>query len=174
MFERVLASRIVVAIGSTALIAALSAGVAPAQADTSPASVRHVQVQTVHYVRVQTTESADGSAAASPDFTCPSSTFCLFQDTNLAGHHYSFTTDVWNGFWFSVTQNPFNFTLPWGSFHNNSDSTAYFYDAQINTLYCVLPNTEGTPIGPVASEVHARYLYIKYGVSTCQFPDPPS
>lgn len=167
MFHRLLASRIIVAIGGTALIAALAAGGVPAQASTPNIPA------TVHDVRVQTTEPVQGTAAA-PDFTCPSATFCLFQDPNLTGHHFSFTTDVYNGRWLSVTADPYDFSLPWGSLHNNSNSTEYFYDEQTNHEYCVLPGASGNPTGDSANMIYARYLYIKYGVTTCQYPSPPS
>jgi hypothetical protein len=163
MFHRLLAA----AIGGAAMIAALAAAVAPAQASTPNASA------TVHYVRVQITESVQGTAAA-PDFTCSSATFCLFQDPNLTGHHFSFTTDAYNGKWLSVTADPYDFSLPWGSLNNNSGSSEYFYDAQTNIEYCVLPGQIGNPTGDSAKMINARYLYIKYGVTTCQYPTPPS
>jgi hypothetical protein len=167
MFDRLLASRITAAIGAVAMTVVLALSVAPAQASTTSAPVL------TNYVRVQTAKSVQ-SIAAAPDFTCPSRTFCLFQDPNLTGYNFSFTTDVYNGEWLSVTADPFIFSLPWGSLHNNSDSTVYFFDKQTRTEYCVTPNSSGNPTGPAARMVNARYLYIKYGITTCQYPDPPS
>jgi hypothetical protein len=169
MFDRILASRIVVAIGSAALIIALAAGVSPAQASTaSTPSTSH------HHVRVHATKSVQGGAVAGPDFTCPSRSFCLFQEPNLVGNVFVFTTDVYNGQWFSVTASPFDFSLPWGSLNDNSNSTVYFWDAQTGNEYCITPGQRGNPTGSSAGVIHARYIFIKLGVPTCLYPTPPS
>jgi hypothetical protein len=166
MFDRVLASG-ARTVGSAVLIVALADGVAPAQASTSSSSVDLVQVDA--------TTSMDGTDAT-PDFTCASRTFCLFHGPNETGYHFSFTTDVYNGKWLSVTAAPFDFNLPWGSLHNNSNSTAFFYYAQKNKEYCLRPGSIGNPpdSGNAADLGSARYIFIKYGITTCDYPAVPS
>jgi hypothetical protein len=89
-------------------------------------------------------------------------------------YHFSFTTNLYNGKWLPVTETPFNFSLPWGSCITTVVRQSTSGTRRPSTSNCVTPNLSGTPTGAAAGMVHARYLYIEYGIGTCQYPTPPS
>ena len=102
-------------------------------------------------------------SAASPDFTCPSRTLCLFQDTGFSGSVCLFPMPGDGDIWFDL-RTQCDFTIPWGSLNDNTGSRVIFEDAQTGAEYCEPAGYRGTPSSTVRN---TGYMYIQYGVTSC-------
>ncbi len=108
------------------------------------------------------------AATASPaeaDFTCPSSTVCLFPNDNYTGNYVTWgspaelATDGWNGAWWPFSDDYASNPDP-GSLNDNSNSIIWVYAKDTNTSRCL---TSGRS---VLDNLYG-YFYIEYGVTSC-------
>lgn len=107
-----------------------------------------------------------------PDYTCPNPSVCVFQGTNFDGYHWSYDTHAYADEWISLAAPPGDFNLPWGSVHNNSNSSVRFEDTSGNYI-CVFPNTKLAPPLLKNAARNYRYMYIEYGNTNCSANPPP-
>jgi hypothetical protein len=101
--------------------------------------------------------------AASPDFTCPSTSVCLFQGSGLNGAWCVFSMPGDGDQWYDL-RSACDFTIPWGSLNDNTGSRVVFKDDQTGAEYCEPAGYRGTPSSAVRN---TGYMYIQYGVTSC-------
>jgi hypothetical protein len=102
------------------------------------------------------------TSGATPNFTCPSHTLCIFQDAKWRGTVGEYQTSDWAGAWVSLTTTS-SLTLPWKSFHNNSGSSVMFGDYQTGAEECIRPDSKLSD----PPEIHYGYIWIEYGNTNC-------
>jgi hypothetical protein len=104
------------------------------------------------------------ATSADPDFTCPDSSVCVFQDLGWSGNPVGvFPTAAYSEQWTNLVSSA-GLALPWGSFNNNSGSSVVFGDAQTKTVACYLPHAR---ISEPPVVTHYRYMWIEFGNTTC-------
>jgi hypothetical protein len=123
------------------------------------------QAATVSSARPRATVStAVARTHASPDFTCPSASVCVFQDNNWSGAVFIIPTANGGETWVDLTTGG-ALALPWRSFHDNSGSSVTFGDAQTGLETCFLPGTKLDKLG--TSFGNYRYMWIEFGNTGC-------
>jgi Peptidase inhibitor family I36 len=139
-----------------------------------PSFVRRTAVLTVVVIMSLSTAAVAANAgtavrstsatalSVSPDFTCPSAVVCIFKQTNFAGAVLNIPTSN-NSHWFNLT-NGTGFTLPFGSFNDNSGSSIVLGNASTGATKCFLPHTR---INAPDSVRRDRYIWIEFGVTDC-------
>lgn len=102
-----------------------------------------------------------GRAAVVLDCAALAPRVCVYQDTGYTGLEVNFIPSETGGHWISLTAA--GLSLPWGSFHNDSQSSVVFGDAQTGAWICFPENTGRTSV----SIGSYRYMWIEYGIPDC-------
>lgn len=115
------------------------------------------------------------TSGATPDFTCPGSTVCVFQEASWKGTAAEYPTSNWSatgkwvGKFVSLTATS-SLTLPWGSFNDNSGSSVVFGDKQTGAKECYRPHSKFSD----PPQTNYGYIYVEYGNTTCSGEVPGS
>jgi len=102
-----------------------------------------------------------GQAAVVLDCADLAPRVCVYQDTNYSGLEVNFIPSQDGGHWISLTAA--GLSLPWSSFHNDSQSSVVFGDAQTGAWKCFPANTGRASV----SIGSYRYMWIEYGIPDC-------
>jgi hypothetical protein len=106
---------------------------------TGQAHAAAAHSRTAAYSQAAASHSAVKHAFAAPDFTCPSETLCLFQDSGFTGLYCELSG---TGITYDIIGTCAGLSFPWGSFNNNRDYRVIFYSGPAGTgsQYCYPPN----------------------------------
>src|SRR5579863_2558826 len=143
-------ARTAVAIAATA-IASLGLAATTAQAATSNPHASHSAVKTV-------------KLGASPRFSCDANApaVCVFQGANFSGNPaVPFSPSTFGETWTNLVT--YGFSLPWGSFYDDSGSSVVFGDGQTGITKCYVP---GSRISE-PEVVNDRWMWIEFGNTEC-------